>query len=137
MKQWFNHQQVRIWLPPTVGFLFYGAWAFSVNSGVLLISDTIYWSTGIKAALVQGSYSFFVTLMLAIVVEWMFVRLRDVAFKPMWVWLTAVLLLIATSSGLNVLAGTPHVLFTILPGLLVSAIYTALYIIALNKIFKD
>jgi len=123
----FNNAKVRILIPPITGFLFYGAWA-------LLINSEHGWMPACKAALTQGSYSFIVTLILALLIEWLFVRLNGVKGRSLWVLLFAVLILAITSSTLNFVAGTPNILWTILPGLLVSSVYSVLYIAALNRL---
>lgn len=114
-------------VPPISGFLFYGAWAMLIN-----------FSHGsehaIKAGLTQGSYSFCITLILALLVEGLFVRLANIRFKNLWVFLAAALLLTTTSVSLNWLAGTPEILWTVLPGLMVSLVYTVVYIFTLNAL---
>ncbi|ODS23924.1 hypothetical protein AB835_06285 [Candidatus Endobugula sertula] len=127
MQQWINNQKVRIWVPPTVGFLVYGCWALYINS-------SHGWMSAGKAAFTQGSYSFVVTLVLAVSVEWLFTRWLTVPLCSLWVFLVALTLLSFTSTGLHILAGTPNVLWTILPGLSISAVYTLIYVVALNKL---
>ena len=109
------------------GFLGYGGWAYFANIG--------YGSgTALKAALTQGSYSFVVTLVLTLFMEFTY-RLSE---KP---WLRfnltftlTCLLLYATSWGVNALAGTPKILLTILPGAVISTCYTFSYTLALGKL---
>lgn len=122
-----NNAKVRILIPPIAGFLFYGTWAFFVNS-------EHGWMPACKAALTQGSYSFIVTLILALMIEWLFVKLSGVKGRSLWVLLFAVLMLAITSSTLNLVTGTPNILWTILPGLLVSSVYSVIYIATLNRI---
>ena len=122
-----KNKYVRILVPPVSGFLFYGAWAVFINF-------SHGWSNAFFAGLTQGSYSFFITLILAIVVEWLFVRLANVPLRNVWVFLAGAVLLTGTSIGLNLLAGTPEILWTVLPGLMVSLIYTVVYIVGLSKL---
>lgn len=131
MKHYIQKPAIRIWIPPIAGFLFYGAWAFLINSPWVMNNGHI--TSAAIAALVQGSYSFIVTLNLALLVEWMFKRLRGIGGRSAWVFIVAITLLAIVSSGLNIVAGTPNVIWTVLPGLLVSAVYTCLYILALLK----
>lgn len=129
MKRYLHNKTLRMWVPPISGFLFYGTWAMLINSPWLMSNGSL--ESAAKAALTQGSYSFVITLALALMVEWLFVRLHAIPGRAVWVFFIAVALLAVTSSGLNILAGTPNVLLTILPGLLVSAVYTGIYILAL------
>ena len=132
-SNYLQNQTLRVWIPPITGFLFYGSWALLINSGVL-IADQGSLSAGVKAGLTQGSYSFVITLVLTVMIEWLFVRLQPVPLRSVWVFLLALLVLVVTSSGVNVLAGTPNVLWTILPGLVVSAVYTVLHIVTLHRV---
>ncbi|MGH1440166.1 MAG: hypothetical protein ACRBBR_08665 [Cellvibrionaceae bacterium] len=121
---------VRILVPPLMGLLFYGSWAFWVNSE---FGQT----AAFRAAATQGSYSFAITLLLALVVEWLFVLFKLLPWRQFWVGLIACLLLYSTSWGVNALTGTPNILWTILPGAAVSTVYTVLYIITLSKLEKS
>jgi hypothetical protein len=118
---------IRIIVPPVSGFLFYGAWAMWVNY-------SHGWDYAITAGLTQGTYSFTITLLLAVVVEWLFIRLANVYLRSLWIFLVAAILLASTSVGVNILTGTPEVLWTVLPGLMVSLTYTVVYIIGLNAL---
>jgi hypothetical protein len=123
----FHNKILRILVPPISGFLFYGGWAFFINY-------SHGWEDAITAGLTQGSYSFFITLVLALVVEWLFVRLAEVPLRSFWVFLIGAILLAGTSVSVNLLTGTPEILWTVLPGLMVSLVYMMLYIVALNKL---
>jgi len=122
-----RHAAVRILVPPLAGLLFYGIWAFWVNVEFGELA-------AFKAAATQGGYSFTITLLLAIVIEWLFKALKAVSLRQWWVGIIACTLLYSTSWGINVLTGTPNILLTILPGAAVSTIYTILYILTLSKI---
>ena len=127
MKSYIQNPRIRMFVPPISGFVFYGAWAMFINA-----------SHGsehaIKAGLTQGGYSFCITLILALLVEGLFVRLANIRFKNLWVFLAAAILLSTTSVGLNWLAGTPEILWTVLPGLIVSLVYTVVYIFTLHAL---
>jgi hypothetical protein len=122
-----HNKKIRLWVPPITGFLFYGAWASFINTAHG-------WENALAAGLTQGSYSFLITLVLAIVVEWLFVRLAGTSLRSFWVFLAGFLLLSSSSVSANLLTGTPEILWTVLPGLTVSLVYTIIYIIALNKL---
>jgi hypothetical protein len=127
MPTFLHNKKIRLWVPPLAGFLFYGAWAGFINAAHG-------WENAITAGLTQGSYSFSITLVLAIVVEWLFVRLAGTPLRSFWVFLAGFLLLSSTSVSANLLTGTPEIVWTVLPGLTVSLVYTVIYIIALNKL---
>lgn len=124
-----RHPLVRILIPPFTGFLFYGGWAFVVNIGYGQM-------LALKAAITQGGYSFTITLVLALMIEWLFLRTKQWPFRLYFIGVIACSLLYVTSWSLNYLAGTPNILLTILPGAVVSTIYTIIYIIGLNKLDK-
>ena len=127
MSTVFKHAAFRILVPPFMGLLFYGSWAYWVNTDH---------GTGVafKAACTQGAYSFIITLVLALVVESLFKLFHSRPLRNIWVGAVACLVLYSTSWGVNALTGTPNILLTILPGAAVSTIYTVIYIMALNKL---
>ena len=131
MPTWIHNKTLRLWLPPLAGFLFYGAWAFFINfpHG---------WDSAITAAFTQGGYSFTITLVLALVIEFLFQRLSITSitalWRNLWVFIAGFSLLLFTSVGINLLTGTPEIVWTVLPGLTVSAVYTVMYILTLNKV---
>lgn len=127
MTSIIRNQHLRVLLPPIAGLLFYGGWAFIINY-------SHGFEKAINAALTQGGYSFVITLMLALIVEWLFVRLSHFSWRNTMVFIIAMFLLAITSFTLNRLTGTPEILLTILPGLIVSGVYTLLYIFALLKV---
>ncbi len=118
---------IRILVPPIMGLLFYGSWAFWVNSDHGQM-------TAFRAAFTQGGYSFTITLVLALLIEWLFKLLKPLTFRFFWVGLVSCSLLYVTSWGVNALNGTPNILLTILPGATVSTIYTIGYIATLKKL---
>ena len=121
-----NNFFVRIMVPPVAGFLFYGTWAFWVNS-----------AHGVKAAAIagsaHGSYSFVITLVSALMIEWLFRVLQAFSLRALWTTLIALLLLYVSSYGVNALAGTPNIWLTILPGAGISTVYTILYVVVLVR----
>ncbi|MGS2718501.1 hypothetical protein ACVBE9_10035 [Eionea flava] len=131
MPTWIHNKTLRLWLPPIAGFLAYGGWA-------LFINFSHGWYSAAVAGLTQGSYSFTVTLLLAIVIEYLFSALNRTNIHTYWrnisVFITGFSLLVVTSVGVNVITGTPEVLWTVLPGLSVSAVYTVVYILALGRV---
>lgn len=120
----FSNAFLRILVPPLSGLLFYGAWAYWVNMDYGQ-------AVGLKAAATQGGYSFIITLVLALFIEWLYRLLKAVPRFQYWVAALACLLLYATSWGLNFLMGTPNIFLTILPGAIISTIYTVFYVASL------
>jgi hypothetical protein len=122
-----NNAVIRMLVPSFAGLVFYGAWAYWINSDHGQLA-------ALKAAGTQGSYSFVITLSLALTIEWLFQLMKPLRYRSWWVGSIACLSLYATSWGVNVLSDTPNILLTILPGAAVSTLYTAMYIMTLSKI---
>jgi len=113
-----------------VGFIFYGGWAYFVHMDY---SQEI----AIKAFFTQGLISFFVTLVLTQFMEVLFAYIKG--YKLAY-WFVAVLtssLVAIISLLVNLLVGTPEVLMTILPGLILSTVYSFSYTKALVSIHKS
>lgn len=125
----FEHTSVRLLAPSIIGFLFYGSWAFWVNceAGQAL---------AFKAALTQGGFSFIMTLVLALLIEGLYLRFKAWPFHLFVIGLITCSFLLLTSWALNYFADTPNILLTILPGAVVSSLYTIVYIQGLNKLAK-
>jgi hypothetical protein len=125
----FEHALVRLLMPALIGFIFYGGWAFWANSEYGL-------TMAFKAAFIQGSYSFTITLVLALKIEWLFLRFKSWPAHLYLIGLISCSFLYLSSWSINYYAGTPNILLTILPGAAVSTVYTIIYIIGLNKLEK-
>jgi len=108
------------------GLLFFGAWAFAVN-----YSHGTY--EAVKSACVQGTYSFTVTLVNSLLMEFLF---RKVMPKPYRFWGTIILtsIIVCGFSWLvNTLAATPEIWLTILPGCIISSVFAYGYVFTLHK----
>lgn len=110
-------------------FLGYGAWAWFAN---MEHGDDM----AFRAALTQGTYSFIITLILTGLMECLFSRLSSWPEHSRFLGSTipVCLVLYFSSYSVNYLAGTPNILLTILPGAILSTLYTFSYIGALAKI---
>ena len=117
---------LRIIIPPFIGLIFYGGWAYWVNRdyGQMI---------ALKAAITQGGYSFTITLVSTVIVEWLFKVLYWLPYHSFGVGLIACVLLYITSWSINAVAGTPDILLTILPGTTIGTLFIILYIITSNK----
>ena len=127
LASWVKNPMIRLLVPPVAGFLFYGLWAFFANMDHGC-------GPAAKAFLTQGSYSFVITLSLALLIEWLYRLLQRLPYRAWWVGVIACLLLYSTSWGINFLAGTPNILLTILPGAAFSTVYAVIYVMALVNI---
>jgi hypothetical protein len=112
------------------GFLFYGLWAFLVN----IMHGT---QAAVKAACVQGSYSFLITLGITLMLESMYrflLNLTDLyrvsAVATVLICCTPVFI---GSWMVNVAAGTPEVFETVILGYLLGAAYSSIYVLGLLK----
>ena len=112
------------------GFLFYGGWAFLVNSMHGAVA-------ALKASCVQGAYSFVLTFCMTIMLEWLYrvvSRLTDIDFVINWVTIIACCLIIfSTSWWVNAMAGTPEIFNTVILGYVIGAIYSTTYVYGLSR----
>jgi len=91
-------------------------------------------SAAIKAAVVQGGYSFVLTCLLSLLIESLFQRYCHWRYGVLLTGVFVCGLLYGLSWGINVLAMTPEILWTILPGALISTIFTASYLLGLKEL---
>ena len=119
----------RSFFSAVLAFVGYGSWAYFVNS-------MHGWAASLKAALVQGSYSFFVTLVMTLFMEHtyrVFLRfLRNGLIASSFAVLFTCGLLFSGSWWINSLAGTPEIFDTVILGYIIGGLYTISYINRLN-----
>jgi len=115
----------------SAGVFFYGAWAYWANSmhGAIV---------ALKAACVQGSYSFTLTLCMTMLIETMF-RFNARIFNQQYVinWLTIGIccaIIFSTSWAINAVAGTPEIFRTVILGYVIGAIYSISYVYSLARV---
>ena len=116
-----NSAILRSLFSAAAGFVAYGSWAYWVNADHGS-------AVGLRAGLVQGSWSFSLTLVMTLAMEWLLTSLETTGIAALLTFLITILVLFAGSFGVNWLAGTPEILITILPGFAVGAVYSAGYI---------
>lgn len=118
-------------LSGVVGFLFYGTWAYWVNMSHGMAAS-------IKAACVQGSYSFLLTFVMTILIEFLYrsiFALLNNSVLIIWLTIGVTCGLIFSASWLvNVLAGTPEIFETVILGYLIGGTYTVIYVYSLAQI---
>ena len=121
MTTWLRRRWVRSLLPAIAGFCAYGGWAYLANM-----------SHGSQAAgtaaVVQGSYSFILTLSTTLVMERLYSAFHGQQQRVLKVIGATCLGLFLTAYGINWLANTPEILATILPGFLIGSAFTILYV---------
>ena len=105
----------------------YGGWAYWINmahgSGAAM-----------KAAIIQGGYSFVLTCMLSLLIEFLYQRYSHWRCGVVLIGVVVCCLLYSLSWGINVLAMTPEILWTILPGALISILFTISYLLGLKEL---
>lgn len=112
------------------GFVFYGGWAFLVNSmhGSMV---------AIKAACVQGGYSFTLTFCMTVLVESLFRLISKLSTTPVIVnWATIIItctIVFSSSWLINTMAGTPEIFKTVILGYIIGSIYSATYVYGLAR----
>jgi len=90
-----------------------------------------------KAASVQGSYSFILTLCMTMLLEGVF-RVNSKVFNRTHIinWTTIVICCAAVFSvswGVNAAAGTPEILRTVILGYIIGGIYCISYVYGLSR----
>jgi hypothetical protein len=109
------------------GLIVYGGWAFFVNSEYGT-------QAGMKAALVQGSYSFVLTLCTTLIMEFLWQALQTVPRPVMATIVITNSFTFITAYSINWIFGTPAILLTILPGFTIGIAFTSVYVISLLKL---
>ena len=109
------------------GFVAYGGWAYYVNA-------EYGFTTGIRSGLVQGGYSFALTLSTTLLMEQLLVSLSNVKGQLVITILTTCLITFSTAYLIHWLAMTPEILLTIAPGFLIGAIYTIFYVYSISSL---
>lgn len=109
------------------GFAAYGGWAFYAN-------DTHGLDAAMKAAFTQGSYSFTVTLVMTLLIEYLFRLPSNRTLRFCVTFFGTCAILYSSSWGVNALAGTPEIFMTILPGIVIGTVYTFVYTLSLGRL---
>ena len=120
----------RSFISALTGFIFYGGWAYFVHYDYGHI-------VALKAFITQGLVSFTITLVLTQSMELLYKKFSS---PKVGFWVTAVtisVLVVLFSMTINTIVGTPEVFMTILPGSLMSTIYTFSYVRLLSHIKKE
>lgn len=103
----------------------YGTWAYFANRHAGPAAASV-------ASLVQGSYSFALTLVMTGFIEWLVAVIGRTHLALAGVVAMATAGLFAIAFGLQWLAGTPSILVTILPGWIIGTAYAVAYTIAIG-----
>jgi hypothetical protein len=109
------------------GFIVYGGWGFWVN----MSHGT---EMGAMAGLIQGSYSFVLTLSMTIFMEYLMRMLAGVRARQV---ITVVLVSVGTfvvAYSIQWLNSTPEILLTVTPGFLIGAVYSTVYVAGLSSL---
>ena len=109
------------------GFVAYGGWAFWVNAPHSL-------EMGVMAGILQGSYSFLLTLGMTLVMEYLMQKLSVVPGRAILTVILASSGTLSVAYGIQWLNGTPEILLTILPGFVIGTVYSAVYVAGLNRV---
>jgi len=112
MRRLLNSAKFRALISALAGFFGYGSWGFWVNM-------SHGWQTGLKAGLTQGSYSFVITLFYSVLIEWMYAKTGNKILTTIFCSLSVVV----TSYSIHALVGTPEILATIAPGVVIGSFF--------------
>ncbi len=117
-------------IPSMAGFLFYGSWAFFVN---IMYGKFV----ALKAALVQGSYSFLITLVMTLMLEGLHKLLgRYLSNSSVVNWATITVCCSIVFSGswiVNTIAGTPEIFRTVILGYIIGGLFSITYVLGLSQ----
>ena len=117
-------------IPSFSGFFFYGTWAFCVN---IMYGKLI----ALKAGVVQGSYSFLITLFMTLMLEGLHRALsRKIDNYLLVNWITIIsccTLVFSGSWAINVLAGTPEIFRTVILGYIIGGLFSITYVFGLSR----
>ena len=130
MRRLLNSGTLRGIAAGILGFVVYGGWAFYVNSqhGIAL---------GFKAGLVQGTYSFALTLSTTMLMEFLLTSLQNTR-GPYFLTLSITnTITFATAYLINWVFRTPEILLTIFPGFLIGIAYSAFYLLSLSRLSRS
>ena len=128
MIQWLN-KPVRIGklevsgmdlLSSVAAFLGYGGWAVFANYAV---SPMAAW----RAGFAQGTYAFGSTLFLTVAIRKVF-NAAGKGVRGKWIgFTTGMVVIISLPATLNIIAQTPNVIKTILPGIVIGSVYVGVF----------
>jgi len=128
LKYSLTHSKIlRGLLAAAAGFIVYGGWAYYIN-----FSHGS--NAALKALFTQGGYSFTLTLITAFIMEWLFQLSNKPVTRFCLTFFITSLMLYSTSWSINAWAGTPEILWTILPGAIIGTLYTLSYTLTLFKL---
>ena len=108
------------------GFAVYGTWAVYVNASHGM-------AVAMRSGLVQGTYSFILTLLVTLMTEWLFSKIGSMRFGPAVTVGIVCSMLFATAYAIHMLVSTPEILMTILPGFVIGSLYTSAYVLGLRR----
>ena len=91
----------------------------------------------VKAACVQGGYSFTLTFIMTMLIELLYrvasrISRSEIVTNTMTIVSTCAVIF-STSWWVNVMAGTPEIFNTVILGYVVGGVYTAYYVLSLSK----
>ena len=98
----------------------YGAWAVYANYSV---SPVAAW----RAGCVQGTYAFSSTLFLTVAIRKIYNLNKDKAYPKLIALAAGILIIITLPATLNLIAQTPNVIKTILPGVVIGSLYVGVF----------
>ena len=117
----------RSFISGVAGFIVYGGWGFWVN----MSHGT---EMGVMAGLIQGSYSFVLTLSMTIVMEYLMRMLAGVRARQVITVVTVSIGTFVVAYSIQWLNSTPEIFLTIIPGFLIGAVYSGVYVAGLSSL---
>lgn len=87
----------------------------------------------LRTSAVQGSFSFFLTLSMSLLLSWLFTRFGHSLASAVASWLLNGVFIFSTAYGLQYAAGSKAILMTIGPGFLIGSAYAAAFLFSLYR----
>lgn len=92
---------------------------------------------GVRAGLLQGSYSLALTFSSTLLMERLYARLCHLS-GGLWLSMLVMAMVLWTIPWtIHLLAGTPYILMTVLPGFLIGCLYSLIYLLSLRRLAKS
>jgi penicillin amidase len=126
MKKKFTN---RVIASGIIAFLLYGSWAVYANNEYGLLIT-------LRSGLTQGLLSMTVTMVMTLAMEKVFSRIKPAILRFILTALGPLVTLITLMAFVHWIVGTPRIIKTIFPSVVIGTIYCILYTLGLSKVKK-
>ena len=113
-----------------------GGWAY--YSSLIGMDKTEIMVIAVRAGIIQGAYSGVLTLIQVVMLEYLFFRLNPYLSNTVNVaatFLLAMTVQYAIIIPIHLVNGSPNIILTLLPGFLIGAVFSLIYLVAIKEKF--